>query len=311
MRPSILLASDASPDALGAARLLADLPLPAETRLGVLHVEMPLPAVAGLPREFIDEIERAAAEAARACIERSLAVLGPRAATTIRLSRRGPPSAVIIDAAEELGSDLVVVGARGENPMPTSLLGSVAQDVTRHAPCSVLIFRSTAVARDRRVVPARVLLAVDSSPHAAAAARFLEWLPLPLETEFHVVSIVQRYEPQGAAPAADSPLAGALAAIRREGWAAATHAAAEVHSWLCARGWRADEPHVGEGYPAAEILRRAAEIAADLIVVGWRGTRPGQGVLLGTTARKVVRYAACSVLVVKERPTGGPFHGGH
>jgi nucleotide-binding universal stress UspA family protein len=292
----ILLATDASTDARAAARWLTHLPLPADTALDLLHVELPLPAVAGLPVAFVQEVERAAASAAQACLRETAAALGPRGAAAGRLLRRGQPSAEIIEAIEQRGSDLVVLGARGQSAMAASVLGSVAQDVTRHAPCSVLVVRGDGAP------PRRVLVAVDGSPHAARAARFSEWLPLPHGAELYVVAVVQPYEPHGAPPAAGSPLAGALAAIRREQWAIATRAAAEARHWLGARGWSVDEPHVVEGHPAAEILRHATAIEADLVVVGWRGWRPGQGVLPGTVARKVVRYAPCPVLVVKERP---------
>jgi nucleotide-binding universal stress UspA family protein len=261
------------------------LPLPADAAVHLLHVELPLPAVAGLPATFVQEVERAAAAAAQACLSETAAALGPRGVAASRLHRRGQPSAEIIETIEALGSDLVVLGARGQSAMAAAALGSVAQDVTRHAPCSVLVVRGDGAP------PRRVLVAVDGSPHAARAVRVSEWLPLPPGAEFHVVAVVQPYEPHGLPPTAGSPLAGALAAIRREQWAVATRAAAEARHWLTARGWSVDEPHVVEGHPAA-----------DLVVVGWRGGRPGQGVLPGTTARKVVRYAPCSVLVVKERP---------
>ncbi len=95
---------------------------------------------------------------------------------------------------------------------------------------------------------------------------------------------------------------GALAAIRREEWAVATRAAAEARTRLVERGWNMDEPRVREGHPAAEILRAAGEIEAELIVVGSRGLRGGKGFLLGSVAQKVVRYATTSVLVVKLPP---------
>jgi len=61
-----------------------------------------------------------------------------------------------------------------------------------------------------------------------------------------------------------------------------------------------------EGDPAAEILRVAAEINCDLIVMGMHGRRGVARLLMGSAAEHVVRKATCPVLVVKtplpERP---------
>ncbi len=54
-----------------------------------------------------------------------------------------------------------------------------------------------------------------------------------------------------------------------------------------------------EGDPATEILRAAADVKADVIVMGTHG-RTGLGrVLMGSVAEKVVRKAGCPVLTVK------------
>jgi nucleotide-binding universal stress UspA family protein len=50
----------------------------------------------------------------------------------------------IIDAAEEWGADLIVVGSHGRSGIPRFLLGSVAEFVARHAKCSVEIVRASA-----------------------------------------------------------------------------------------------------------------------------------------------------------------------
>jgi nucleotide-binding universal stress UspA family protein len=53
--------------------------------------------------------------------------------------REGDPADAIIDAAEEEGADLIVVGNRGMQGAKRFLLGSVPNRVAHHAPCSVLI----------------------------------------------------------------------------------------------------------------------------------------------------------------------------
>lgn len=54
-----------------------------------------------------------------------------------------------------------------------------------------------------------------------------------------------------------------------------------------------------EGDPAEQILRVAASIPCDFIVMGSRGRTGLQHLLLGSVAEYVVRRASCQVLVVK------------
>ncbi len=58
-------------------------------------------------------------------------------------ARQGDPADAILDVAEERGADLIVVGNRGMTGAKRFLLGSVPNKVSHHAPCSVLIIRTT------------------------------------------------------------------------------------------------------------------------------------------------------------------------
>jgi nucleotide-binding universal stress UspA family protein len=58
-------------------------------------------------------------------------------------AREGDPADAILDVAEEKGADLVVVGNKGMTGAKRFLLGSVPNKVSHHAPCSVLIIRTT------------------------------------------------------------------------------------------------------------------------------------------------------------------------
>lgn len=53
-----------------------------------------------------------------------------------------------------------------------------------------------------------------------------------------------------------------------------------------------------DGSPANEIVRRAGETKADLIVVGTHGRRGLAHALLGSVAERVVQHAGCPVLTV-------------
>src|ERR687897_177122 len=53
------------------------------------------------------------------------------------------PADAILDVAEERDADLIVVGNKGMTGARRFLLGSVPNKVSHHAPCSVLIIRTT------------------------------------------------------------------------------------------------------------------------------------------------------------------------
>jgi len=55
----------------------------------------------------------------------------------------GNPTDAILNVAEETGADLIVVGNKGMTGARRFLLGSVPNNVSHHAPCSVIIVRTT------------------------------------------------------------------------------------------------------------------------------------------------------------------------
>jgi len=58
-------------------------------------------------------------------------------------AREGDPADAILDVAEEMKSDLIIVGNKGMTGARRFLLGSVPNKVSHHAPCSVMIVRTT------------------------------------------------------------------------------------------------------------------------------------------------------------------------
>ncbi len=84
------------------------------------------------PREDVEATLRDAAE--------GIEELGVKVET---VSREGDPADAILDVAEEQDADLIVVGNKGMTGAKRFLLGSVPNKVSHHAPCSVLIIRTT------------------------------------------------------------------------------------------------------------------------------------------------------------------------
>ena len=83
------------------------------------------------PREDVDATLAEAAARAQA------AAIGSRS-----FAREGDPADAILDVAEELNADLIVVGSKGTTGAERFLLGSVPDKVTHHAPCAVMIIRT-------------------------------------------------------------------------------------------------------------------------------------------------------------------------
>jgi nucleotide-binding universal stress UspA family protein len=85
------------------------------------------------PREDVmTMLSQAAKEAEQAGIEK-----------VETFARQGDAADAILDIAEEQRSDLIVVGNKGMTGAKRFLLGSVPNKISHHAPCSVLVVRTT------------------------------------------------------------------------------------------------------------------------------------------------------------------------
>ena len=138
----ILVPTDFSHDAEGAARTAQSLLAAAGARLTLLHAyHLPVEYTAygtiptGLP--FQQDVAAVAEEklaAAAAPLQRD----GLRVETS---AREGYPPEVIVEAARELGADLIAMGTHGRTGLRHLLLGSNAERVVGNAPCPVLTVR--------------------------------------------------------------------------------------------------------------------------------------------------------------------------
>lgn len=54
----------------------------------------------------------------------------------------GSPESRIVETAEKMHPDVIIVGSHGYNRWERLLLGSVSDSVVHHAPCSVLVVRT-------------------------------------------------------------------------------------------------------------------------------------------------------------------------
>jgi len=144
----ILLAIDGSPFSDAAVNEVAKRPWPANAEVRKISVVEPplLPTVETWvpPENYIEALEKAGEDAAHAVIKKAAdrIVSQQQDRIVIRTSIiRGYPKQAILDAADEWGADLIVVGSHGYRGITKVWLGSVSQAVSSHAKCSVEIVR--------------------------------------------------------------------------------------------------------------------------------------------------------------------------
>jgi len=146
-KTKILFATDGSSFADAAGRLIGAMPFPPDTEITVMNVVRS--AVHDIPERFFIEVDdRMKDEVARIrtiefaasekVIESAKSLLGGRYDRVEGLTKVGDPSIEIINTAEHLGTDIIVVGCRGVRGTK-GRLGTVARNVLRHAKCSYLI----------------------------------------------------------------------------------------------------------------------------------------------------------------------------
>jgi nucleotide-binding universal stress UspA family protein len=82
-------------------------------------------------------------EVTSALLEKSAGALHVRGVDCECHARQGDPAEALLTVAGEERADVIVVGNRGMHGSRRFLLGSVPDKVSHHAPCSVLIVRTT------------------------------------------------------------------------------------------------------------------------------------------------------------------------
>jgi nucleotide-binding universal stress UspA family protein len=108
--------------------------------LGATSSEIYVPDVPALRAELVTEAEAQLASLLPDGVRDRL-----RVTTAVQV---GKAAAVIIEAAERQGCDLIVMGTHGRTGVAHLFLGSVAEKVVRTAPCPVVTIRSDTNARE-------------------------------------------------------------------------------------------------------------------------------------------------------------------
>ena len=276
----LLVCTDESPDSQGAVTAALDLAKAAGCQVFLLQVlsfiplyELQAPDL--LPPPMVNlELQAAQEAAVRSRLEswqEKAAEMGVRLEPRLRTSVSAYEG--ILEEAEAVQPDWIIMGRHGLTGLPRLLLGSVTARVIGHSAFSVLV-----VPRGAALEFKRVLIAADDSPFSAAA--WQEALSITQRMESHLTAI--------AVAASGGEVKAANQVVQRM----------EAEARL--RGVPL-ETAVPYGQPFEAILQVAQAKKVNLIVLGSHGRTGLRRLLLGSTAERVIGQAPCPVLVVKKK----------
>ncbi|HEX4991738.1 MAG TPA: universal stress protein [Rubrobacteraceae bacterium] len=268
----ILLATDGSEDAAQATQAATDLASRSGSELHVVHVwhDVPGPYRHGYVKrelrrqgqEILDEQVRKIEEAGGTVAQAHL--------------RGGRTSDEVIELAEELDVDLLVVGTRGLRGMRRILMGSHSDEIVHRSRRTVLVVRRG----DNGWPPSRVVAGDDFSEDARRAA----WLAASLGKLFGARMLLFHVEPQLSQESGE-------AVGQAEG--KLEDRARELEAILDER----PQTRVVAGDPAEVLIDAAQEEGPTLVAVGSRGLGTLERVRLGSVSTKVIRAGLEAVLV--------------
>ncbi len=187
--------------------------------------------------------------------------------------------------------DLVVLGTHGHRGVRRLMLGSVAEEVVRKAPCPVVTVGRGAVAPDA-MEGGSMLVPVDFSEHRdRLLAHVREIAPVygMTVTVLHVVEVTGVPDAYGAYSSLPDP--GTLGNRAKE-------ALNEEVDALREHGIEVSVT-VRSGHPANQALTVAEEIEAAFMAIATHGRTGMERMLMGSVAEKIIRRAPCPVCTVK------------
>ena len=280
----IVTATDFSVDAGNAVRRSALLARLHRIELELLHVvnQSSLDAVREWVREPTDFADRLFDDA-RSALQEAAASTGVPSSARVEL---GDVLAEIAASCSQ--GRILVVGARGLNPLRDTILGTTAERLIGKWECPILVVRKPPEGDYRNVVAAVDLLKGSGDVLATAAAI----APGASLAAVHAYDVPFEGELRRAGVASQE--------IDQHRAAALQKALSDVRSLSANRGGEPGRflPIVERGYPARLILKHGHAIGADLLVIGKRTRSTVEALILGSTTRHVLADAGCDVLIV-------------
>lgn len=285
----IILALDGSIESQAAVREIADLPWKQSPQVTVVTalVDAPYDLIQSAEGIKLGEVEK---QSACDNFEAAKKVLAKTGATTTHLIERTHPRQLIIDTANRINADLIVLGARSHSAAYRVVLGSTADYVANHAKCSVLVVRATDHDRLEHPHAFRLLMAYDGSEESKVAFRQMCEFEWPKdETAIHLSMILER--PKSIPldvpcdPAQVQASEATLINLKRTEKIAGEFKQS-VHESL----------HAGN-----KIRDIAEKDESRLIFIGGTGKSFVTRFFLGSTSRYVLHHAHCSLWIGRQK----------
>lgn len=249
--------------------------------LGIL--EHPVVAQAGDLQGY-DDFRNAMIDSGRQLLDRTADMIPSEIELIRKVNEIGSPAQLVLDSAENLSADLIVVGVRGRSRLSEVVLGSVSHRVLMHGSRPILIVRGTA----RKVQ--RVLVAIEDRDDAGRIVNWLTRHPFAVPTE---LCVLHALVPIGVSDPYDALGTGAW-------WEGAERYAEELVKSTAGKLLTAHytiTTKVATGNPAAVIEEEAKDM--DLVVVASHGRKGISRFLLGSVSHTVVHHVTCPVLVLR------------
>ena len=281
---SLLFATDFSPASQAALPYAAAIARRYGARLFLAHVLRPQ-VWAPAPPEWVpmeSEVPRQAAMAEMSKLEQSPLLAGLPHQVAVE---EGAVWECLSRLIREQETDLLIMGTHGRRGLQKLLMGSVAEELFRLAPCPVLTVGPGAAPAAGTGEFHRILFATDFSNESQAALPYAVSLAQENQARLTLLHVVESTSP------------GYLADPQR-----VLAALKEKLQGLLPREaalWCEPELALESGVPGEGILQVAEEQQADLIVLGVRPIRRLAARLPIATAHEVVCHAACPVLTVR------------
>jgi nucleotide-binding universal stress UspA family protein len=207
----------------------------------------------------------------------------------------GDTATEVARVAAERRIDLIVTYSR-KDPRAASLLDSTAEAITRTAPCPVLVTPQghplDNISSGDEVSFNRILVAYDFSGDSELALTYGLSLAQEFQSELHLIHVLSQVPkalPQEARMASTSPGNAFYTAAKR----LSNVVPAETHMWSEVK------QVVSQGLPYREILAYSRENKIDLICIGASGAGFGLWALFGSNTDRILRQAACPVLIAR------------
>ena len=216
--------------------------------------------------------------------------------------RTGEPFHEITTAARQQMADLIVIATHGYTGFDQVLLGSTAERVVRHAPCSVLTVSTRTQPKRTNKAPAfklkKILVPIDFSNPSKDALPQATLLAAHFGAELVLLHTVEKF-----------PIDYLLGRELMNQMLVPSMKQAEADLEQMAGGLSKStglnvSVVVSDGKPFEVICQTAKTLGADMIVLTTHGYTGLKHAWLGSTAERVVRHAPCPVLVVRARDHG-------